>query len=305
MSTEDSDDLSILDDFQRDSRSSAETWNRRVASLVTLALVGTLAWHGAAISWRIALPDRTPFTNAPKQLDVAGPTASDRRAQDLDTIIASHLFGRVKVAVAEPEAPPETPLDLRLRGIVYSDVSADARAIIADPSGPQFAYAVGDSVPGDAQIVQIRRALVVLERNGLRETLRLEQHKRKSSKPGAAPTPDRRYDERGNYALAKTLGGFQARLKTDPASAMSLLRIVLERNGTAVIGVRLYPGPERGFLERIALEPGDLVTHVNAIPIDSTASGLEALRALTASDELTLQVTRGDRRLAFSFTIAQ
>ena len=36
---------------------------------------------------------------------------------------------------------------------------------------------------------------------------------------------------------------------------MSLVKIITERNGDAILGMRVYPGPERGFLERVALEP--------------------------------------------------
>ena len=284
---------------------------RLASTLVSAVLIAVLAWQAAGLTWLTAAPADSgqtapALTPAPPAVPIGDPSAAQREAQ-LKTIMAAHLFGVAEVAEApqQTEAPPETPLDLRLKGIVYTDVAADARAIIAPPSGPQFAYSNGDTLPGDARIAEIRREYVVLERNGLKETLRLEQHKQQAKANGQALTPDRRYDERGNFALAKMLGGFQARLKTDPASALSLLRLVQQKNGENVIGVKVFPGPERGFLERVALQPGDLITHVNGIAINSTANGLEALREITAATELDLQVKRGRRRLSFSFSVAQ
>ena len=79
-----------------------------------------------------------------------------------------------------------------------------------------------------------------------------------------------------------------------------------QKNGENVIGVKVFPGPERGFLELgLRFSLSDLITHVNGIAINSTANGLEALREITAATELDLQVERGRRRLSFSFSVAQ
>lgn len=307
---EDHDDLTVLDAVES-TTSGGSTVVRWVSALMSAGLISVLAWQAAGLTWRTVAPTES-IQAAPQWTSRAlvPPTSARSDAQreaQLKTIMAAQLFGVAELTEVSKraEAPPETPLDLRLKGIVYTDVAADARAIIADPSGPQFAYANGDTLPGDARIAEIRREYVVLERNGLKETLRLEQHKQQANGGGRAPTPDRRYDERGNFALAKMLGGFQARLKTDPAAALSLVRLVQQKNGENVIGVKVFPGPERGFLERVALQPGDLITHVNGIAISSTANGLEALREITAATELDLQVKRGERRLSLSFSVAQ
>jgi general secretion pathway protein C len=299
---EDSDDFDVVDRMRSGHQSALSNANRWAATLATVALLATTAWYAAELTWQVMTPpgqstqslSLTPTTGRPLQV-------VDNAAVNLAPILAANLFGQMPGTTVE-EVPPDTTLALTLKGIVYSDVVADARAIIDAAEGPQLAYGVGTWVPGDAQVQEIRSDHVILGRNGLRETLRLEKVVNANTS-GREGTPNRRYDERGNYPLSRALARYQARLKTDPAAAISLVRLVPERNGTAMLGVRLYPGAEPGLLRQASLEPGDLVTHINGIALDSAQRGLEALRNLTAATELDLQVLRGRRRLAFSFLI--
>ena len=129
---EDHNDLSILDDVKEPATTTL--WPIRAAStLVSAVLVVVLAWYGADLTWQWMSPTGTVITRTtPTQPSAQNvQNAQSERAEQLKTIIAAQLFGTPKVVEApqEPEAPPETPLDLRLKGIVYSDVAADARAI--------------------------------------------------------------------------------------------------------------------------------------------------------------------------------
>ena len=304
---EDSDDLGILTAYGARSTSPLVVWNGRAAALATVGLLIVLAESAATTTWRL-LGHGLDNQHSTLAVNTTGSSADAAATKiDVQTIVDAHLFGTV---AAEPKAvqaetPPDTDLELVLKGIVFSDVPADARAIIAAPEGRHGAYAIGSFVPGDATLVEIRRTLVVLDRGGRRETLRLETKPTSNSSNDGDRLPHRNIDKRGNYQLSKVLGGFQTRLQTNPASAMSLIRIAPERNGEHMLGVRIFPGPERGFMERLELQPGDLITHINNIKIDSASKGLEALRMLSATREISLRIQRGERRLAFAFRVSQ
>ena len=91
---------------------------------------------------------------------------------------------------------------------------------------------------------------------------------------------------------------------TDPGSVMSVMRIVPVTNATGDIqGVKVFPGPEPGLFQAFKLQPGDLLTSINGIPLDSPARGLEVLRNLAAAQELELELLRAGKRLAYNLSV--
>ena len=90
-----------------------------------------------------------------------------------------HLLGDVQkqapVVVETPINAPDTRLKLVLHGVFASEVYGKARAIIADPKGKEEQYAVGDMLPGNAELSEVYPDRVILKRNGRFETLRLMQ----------------------------------------------------------------------------------------------------------------------------------
>ncbi|MBT8139033.1 MAG: hypothetical protein KJP25_04640 [Gammaproteobacteria bacterium] len=98
----------------------------------------------------------------------------DSSMQRIDpaAITVRNFFG---LADAEPtidvEQLPETKLELVLRGAFAANESSEAGAIIEDDRKIAHHYAIGDELPGEAQLKAIYPDRVVLARNGLLETL--------------------------------------------------------------------------------------------------------------------------------------
>ena len=89
-----------------------------------------------------------------------------------------HLFGEVApeaepVKTVVPVDAPDTRLKLSLHGTFSSADAALARAIIADERGNEEMYAVGDILPGNAELSEIQSDKVILLRGGRYEILRL------------------------------------------------------------------------------------------------------------------------------------
>ena len=274
--------------------------NSIAATVLMTVAIGLGAWFAAQLTWAVLAPTATPL-RAPERTTSTAAVPDVRT--DVSGIIAAQLFGQEPNQAAASKVLPVTQLALVLKGIIFTDIEADARAIIAASGKPQSAYRPGQPIGNDIVLLEIHRAHVILRNAGKREKLELtDANKRNAAQP---TSPDQRIDHRADYQMAKVLGRVQTRLRTEPGSVMSMLRIMPVESGSEVIGIRIFPGPEPGLFDTFKLEPGDVLTAVNGIPLDSTARGLEVLRNLTGATEITLELTRGERRLSMAFSIAQ
>ena len=87
-----------------------------------------------------------------------------------------HPFGvgTAAGAIAAQAAAHETALSLTLKGVYFSAPGRDSGyAIIAIRGSGERAYAVGDTVPGDATLYRVEKRRVILEHGGRLETLSL------------------------------------------------------------------------------------------------------------------------------------
>jgi len=85
------------------------------------------------------------------------------------------LFGTavVETAVKSIEKLPETRLNLTLAGTFTHIEASQASALIGESGRQSKRYFVGEEVPGNAELVEVKAGTVVLRRNGQDELLRL------------------------------------------------------------------------------------------------------------------------------------
>jgi len=178
--------------------------------------------------------------------------------------------------------------------ILYSK-SADALTIIRDRQGQQQVYARGDEIPDGGEVVEIHRNYIVVRRDGSLERLEFSW--------AAAATP---------MSVRAVPGEAQATPPEDQRTALrrrmfSHPELLLQLVGaTAVVeggqfrGYRVTQPSDPAFLESLGLKPGDLLTAVNGVPLDTPDYGSGALDALSATGQLTFTVRRGDQVLGVS-----
>ena len=272
------------------------------ANLILAVAIVTGAWSAAALTWRIFSPPDVGAVSASLPSPSLAPTVT---RTETAAIIAAELFGPEPRSAVAAKAAPNTALSLVLKGIIFSDEASGARAIISAPNQAQAAFRVGQAVANNVTLKEVHRSYVIINNNGQHERLVLEDGVASSKRRGASGPPDQSVDHRGDYQMAKVLGRVQTRLRTDPASVMTMMRIMPVESGSDLVGVRIFPGPEPGLFDRFKLEPGDVLTEVNGIPLDSTARGLEVLRNLTGANEIALSLVRGKKRLEMSYSISQ
>jgi len=150
-------------------------WVKQAVLVVNVLLVIWIAWILATLTWSV-IDAPEPVAALPAATAPASAAPGPER-QKIREMTNWHLFGKVArekqvVKAVAPAEAPETRLKLVLRGAFASDDKKIARAIIADPRGEEEQYAVGEKLPGNAELSEIHPDKVILMRNGRYETLR-------------------------------------------------------------------------------------------------------------------------------------
>ncbi len=221
---------------------------------------------------------------------------------DIDTISRYQLFGKrvQQVAVVdEPVTAPETKLKLELRGVIATG-DEEGAAIIADDRKREGYYRVGDELPGDVLLHEVFADKVILDRNGRYETLSLPSERMEFSDEKGDNTPA---TGRISAEATETLYRYREILLNDPQQLIGAVRTFPVRRNGQLMGYRIAPGRDRTLLTKFGLRPGDIVTAVNGISLNSPANGLAVMQKLNSAQSLSLEVERNGRSQSFQFSL--
>ncbi|MBF0626862.1 MAG: hypothetical protein HQL91_01435 [Magnetococcales bacterium] len=190
-----------------------------------------------------------------------------------------------------PEDAPETRLHLTLTGLL-AEKGGEGQSWVLVRSGSEAEKLVSsaDKLPGDARIVSVQSDRVILEKGGRFETLRLPKNvvplEEKPGNPAAAsnPTPD---------DPAMVLKQLREQFQTRPDEVFKKFPVtpMMGKEG-GFTGFALQAGSDPGLLDKLGLQPGDVVTVVNGQPLTSLNAGREALAALGQSQSVQLSLMR-------------
>lgn len=294
----------------------------RLPGIVALVFIVLLAQAMAAITWQLVpVPEIAPDlgqTNIART-QVQRPVAHRSQAGEINQW---HLFGKLETAQPRPkptgtvETAPETRLNLKLSGVFASKNPKTARAIIADSTGKEDAYAIGDEIPGGAKLHQIMSDRVILEYRGRYETLKLPISTASTadsagSRRSRTSTRSRRSSRSARTQLPTTgetsalLKQYRDALINDPQKVMGLVRAQPYQKNGKLYGYRIRPGKDRQLLRKFGLRSGDVVTMVNGVPMNNPIKALEVLRDLSTATQVTVDVERNGSSQSFTFSIDQ
>lgn len=261
-----------------------------VTGIVAIALGAQLAVTG----WALVPAPAGSWLPVPVRSEPSRSGTSD--GPDLDTLIAAQLFGRPAAVVATEtiEDAPDTRLSLKLLGVYAAGDQARSRAIIAQSGAPsgseEETYAVGDDISRGVRLQGIYADRVILLREGVLETLRMERDA-PSTATAAVTTPSRAGETLTARDPAR-LGEIRSQLLNDPSQVQSFIRAVPARSGGSQRGYRVYPGRDRSLFTASGLRPGDLVTAVNGVTLDDPGKALQLLNELTGASSVEVTVER-------------
>jgi general secretion pathway protein C len=107
------------------------------------------------------------------------PAPIQKKALPLNAHVNTELFGTYVPADLNADEVTESKLQLELVGILFADNKDDSQVIIRAPNGIDKTYGLGDIVPGNAIIKRIMPNGVLVEREGVLESLMLPKNELK------------------------------------------------------------------------------------------------------------------------------
>lgn len=241
-----------------------------------------------------------------------------------------HLFGSAGLTTAQlARNAPATQLQLQLRGtLAEADVRA-GMAVISDPVSGERAYRVGDALPGGATLDGVYPDRVILLHEGVQETLGLPY-----DQPSAPSTPATsavaanagRNTAPATSASAPAPGQIPAVAPifvppqmaqgavdfskiqqqlgvSDPTELMRQINAQPVMENGRMAGVRLSGGPNAALIAQLGLQPTDIVTSINNVPLDSMGRATQVVDSLKNASRVTVTVNRDGKPVTLSVNI--
>lgn len=275
-------------------------WSGRLAIFVSLVLGLFIAWQLVQLLWLVLVGPEVASAPVPPVPQVQ-PAAAGREG------FRWELFGEPATARALPVVAATARTDLQLRGLMSG--GEGAFAIVADESGQEAVYRLGDELPDGSRLGAIEPLQIVLERDGRREALTLEREL-----PGRAPRSgaSRSSGERASQAPSLPgIRGFQApsgisaaSLQTpdSPAAGLADQISVMPVSGG---GFRVRPGRDATLFAELGLQVNDVVTAVNGQPLTSREDAQALFADVMRRGEVSITISRQGREMTLRPDLAQ
>ena len=173
------------------------------------------------------------------------------------------------------------PLKISLKGIITSSDEQDNRAIIADEkTKKEEIYAVG-GILEDAEIIRIERDKVIFIRsNGQQETLFLTAQDASEDPVFAHDTSwEKTVQKITDWSYAIDPDILKSKI-TSVAQFVDMLDMTTAFERDVSIGCHIGRMPDQSLGYALGLQTGDIVTHVNNMPLATTQERVTAYQSL-------------------------
>lgn len=228
--------------------------------------------------------------------------------QDYAPILKSNPFGfqggelTNLTSAAGPAAPSISPTDLIVLGTIAgrSDLSY---AIIADKTGQQEVYKIGDNVLGFGKLAKVDKDKVVINSGGRNIDIPILDisvtEEVKAGGPGQPGGLGRKTGE-SSYVIDK------ARLQQaidKPERIMTDARFLPNIVNGKQEGFVLKEVKPGGIYNNLGLQSGDVLLRINESNISNPEAALQALTALRGIDRVQLDIIRNDAKMTMTYQI--
>jgi len=292
---------------------------KRILQFLNLLLLTLAVYGGVNVFYRFVEIKLHHFelTDMPVK-PVAAETVkrSGMLSNAYDVIMERNLFNTVNASAGKPPAPEvdiaalkQTDLNLKLWGTASTEdgKSGTARAVIEAPtSREQHLFRVGDTI-AHARIAEILRNSVVLEIQGRKEKLTLEEA---MSGLENRLLPDPKIPE-APVTTARTAPGRKIPLHH------SQINDAFNNVGQLMQEVKIKPyyqdGKAAGFIvaeiapesivRGLGMKDGDIVTSINGRQIKTADDAISFYDSLKAGDQISIQLVRRGRPQTLEFTV--
>jgi general secretion pathway protein C len=222
---------------------------------------------------------------------------------DIGGMVNAHLFGDAAVQASGDAAnAPPSSMPLVLAGVLATEDPKEGMAIIGESAQAAKVVAVGQQVPGGAQLHSVYSDRAIIDRGGTLESVFLP---RRGGNPigGPAPAPMPVASMDGNNEAS--IDRMRRLVNDDPGALSQILRPQPVFAGGEMKGFRVYPGANRQAFARMGLRPGDMVTAINGTPLNDKERAQEIFGTLGSSTDARVTITRNGRTQELVLNIAQ
>ena len=286
--------------------------HRRVAQFVMALLLVYIAYISAKITWSVISQSQSGQNTTINGISKNFNPNKVNKAIDVAKIQSLNLFGQYNenvddAAEIEMANVPETKLNLVLTGLVASDDTSIAAAIIEN-QGKQDTYGIGDIIIGTrANLEQVLMDRVIIKHSGRLETLMLDGFDYSQPARVVANKADPRknrsnigpkssglgvVDQRNNKELTATAKNLRSELSKDPAKIGDYLRISPKRKDGDIIGYTLRPGKKPEFFKLSGLKAGDVAVQMNGFDLIAPIQAMQAMTEMKKARDISLLVDR-------------
>lgn len=289
-----------------------------LAALLVLSM-GAGLWMAQSI-WRLVQPAQASLI-WPQQLSHSPSVGAEPFSEWLRS---ERWFGAKSTTVTSSSGPltPVTELPLFLYGVLAHANPLKGSALIAQRGQEVALFRPGDRVFAEAQLVAVYHDSVLLLRDGQQEALRFELDPQAPSsamapitaapnaEPSLAPAnpapqfeqnASLRPQERTHFAarlardIEQGMAELQGRAQTDPQG-------LLDQYGLRATAQGYQVTPNAMVLISNGLQPGDLITEINGLPVGNIAQDQTRVDTILSQPEIQLTLVRGSQ--VFRFTQA-
>lgn len=248
-------------------------------------------------TWLLAKPPLPPLV-------VATPPPAATNSFSLQPLLAAHIFGQASQELTGGRLNnlPISSLNLILTGVVAS--GSGGYALISVDGQAQEPFAIGQTVTGGAVLQAVYPDRVVIQRNGVLESLLLEgADNTQPNQPGTAYRP-----AGGPTDLVQETGTNHYTVERDQLATQmrtpEFLRqaTVLPSNGGGFVVRQIQPG---SIYEKLGLRQNDIIKTVNGQPVNTAEDAIRLYQQMSTINAVNLEITRGGKAEYLYYQFAQ
>lgn len=217
---------------------------------------------------------------------------SAAKTDQSNALSAIGLFGELSSSAGNAEKAavaidaPETRLQLELKGVVTARQSEGSGAIVAEKGREGLYYRVGDTLPGNAELVEVNDDRVLLRRAGKMETLRFPETSVGSENSVASV----RQQSGGRIQTAEAfIGEAEKRLTQDPMGTLGTVGLSPVSSGES--NGYVYNG-QNPMLRQMNLQKGDVIRSINGFPIGDVQKDRQLLKQFYDEGSVLVEIER-------------
>lgn len=265
-----------------------------------LVVLAVIISYKAGLSLRAHLEDSSSELTKIVPTDIPNQSVK-ANAEDYSIILSRNIFGKTQAASSTLPSP-KAASNLKLRLVGTSVTPGKTPFAIIEDSGKrkQDVFEIGESVFGNAKLVEITPESVSLEHEGRLEVLEIEGGARLAARTtddasASIPSPDQTEFDIQESELQSALA--------DLPQLLSQARAVPYYRGGESIGMRLFAIRQGSLYEKLGLRNGDVVLSVNDNSLSDPSQALRIFEELKQERHIIVQVERDGQPKELQYSI--